>query len=151
MNKKDYTLGVCLGASTISMALMKPAGEMSDDNHRASMRPKIVGTWRYPHEGNPKATLVDALGKLEMSKIDRIACTGRKFREYVTLTSIPEPVAVEYAYLYLKPADVDCPAIVSAGGETFMAYLLNRHGRIQNVLTGSRCASGTARQATPDA
>ena len=35
----------------------------------------------------------------------------------------------------------DC--IVSAGGETFMAYELDARGMIVNVLTGNKCASGT--------
>ncbi len=69
--------------------------------------------------------------------------TGRKFRGFVNLTSIPEPEAMEYAYRFVKPPDVSCPAVVSAGGETFMVYVLNRLGQISNVLTGNKCASGT--------
>ncbi|MBW2576259.1 MAG: activase, partial [Deltaproteobacteria bacterium] len=59
------------------------------------------------------------------------------------LSSIPEPEAVEYAYGFVKPENVSCPAVVSAGGETFMVYVLNRLGQISNVLTGNKCASGT--------
>jgi predicted CoA-substrate-specific enzyme activase len=97
----------------------------------------------YPHDGNPKETLRRALADLDLAGFNRIAATGRKFREYVNLTSIPEPEAVEAAYAYAKPQGIDCPAIISAGGETFMIYVLNRAGQIANVLTGNKCASGT--------
>ena len=59
------------------------------------------------------------------------------------MTSISEPEATEQAYRYCKPEGIDCPAIVSAGGETFMVYVLDSGGRISNVITGNKCASGT--------
>jgi predicted CoA-substrate-specific enzyme activase len=95
------------------------------------------------HEGDPKRTLLQALAGVDLAACDRIAATGRKFRKFVNLTSIAEPQAVEYAYPFLKPAGVDCPAVVSAGGETFMVYVLDRAARIANVITGNKCASGT--------
>ncbi|MBW2656291.1 MAG: activase, partial [Deltaproteobacteria bacterium] len=82
-------------------------------------------------------------GQIDLPSFDRIAATGRKFRKFVNLSSIPEPQAVEFAYPYVKPADIDCPAVVSAGGETFMVYALDHSGRISNVITGNKCASGT--------
>jgi predicted CoA-substrate-specific enzyme activase len=83
------------------------------------------------------------LESLEIGHFDRIAATGRKFRKFVNLSSIPEPEAIEHAYPFVKPEGVDCPAVVSAGGETFMVYALDRSGRIANVITGNKCASGT--------
>jgi predicted CoA-substrate-specific enzyme activase len=59
------------------------------------------------------------------------------------MTSIPEPEAVEQAFRFVVPADMRCRAIVSAGGETFMGYLLNARGEITDVLSGNKCASGT--------
>ena len=50
---------------------------------------------------------------------------------------------VAYAYRHVRPPGVSCPAVVSAGGETFMAYALDGRGRIVNVMTGNKCASGT--------
>ena len=78
---------------------------------------------------------------MDLSSIDRITATGRKFRRLVNLTSIPEPEAVEYAYAFVKPPGIDCPAVVSAGGETFKVYVLNQAGHITNVVTGNKCAS----------
>jgi predicted CoA-substrate-specific enzyme activase len=105
--------------------------------------PRIISYSLHPHEGDPKRTLLAAFEQIDLNKYDRIAATGRKFRRFVNLTSIAEPEAVEYSYQHIKPLDKDCPAIVSAGGETFMVYALDRSGRISNVITGNKCASGT--------
>lgn len=126
-------LGLCLGASTVSIVELKyEAG-----------KPQIVNYSFYPHEGNPRKKLQEALAEKNLKEFDRIGATGRKFRKYVNLSSISEPEAVEYAYRFVQPPDISCPAVVSAGGETFMVYVLNRLGQISNVLTGNKCASGT--------
>ena len=144
MAAKIKSLGICLGASTISIVQM----EWNPDNRdsgSAQQNPKatLIDGSLYPHEGDPKQTLINALEKLDLSSFDKIAATGRKFRKYVNLTSISEPEAVEYAYQFIKPSDISCPAVISAGGETFMVYALDRSGRISNVITGNKCASGT--------
>ena len=142
MSDKLKALGLCLGASTVSVVQLeldpsrktKPTGEKN---------PRVIDFSLHPHEGDPKQTLLDVFGKIDLESFDRIAATGRKFRKFVNLSSIPEPQAVEFAYPYVKPADIDCPAVVSAGGETFMVYALDHSGRISNVITGNKCASGT--------
>jgi activator of 2-hydroxyglutaryl-CoA dehydratase len=133
MSEKLKSLGLCLGASTVTIVQLEMDGR----------RPKIIDYSLHPHEGNPKQTLAAALEQLDMESFDRIAATGRKFCRFVNLSSIAEPEAVEHAYPYVKPPDVNCPAVVSAGGETFMVYALDRSGRIANVITGNKCASGT--------
>ena len=144
MTAKIKSLGICLGASTISLAQLEWNPE-NRSSGSAQQNPKatLIDASLYPHEGNPKQTLINALEKLDLSSFDRIAATGRKFRKYVNLSSISEPEAVEYAYQFIKPADISCPAVISAGGETFMVYELDRSGRITNVITGNKCASGT--------
>ena len=133
-------LGLCLGASTISIAqIMATRGP----DPAAPPSIQVTDFSTHAHEGDPKRTLVRAMANLDLDAFDRIAATGRRFRKFVRLTSLPEPEAVEFAYRYLKPAGIDCPAIVSAGGETFMVYVLDGSGRISNVLTGNKCASGT--------
>ncbi len=143
-NGKIRSLGVCLGASTVSLVQLEK--DRHPDTNTATPQNnnfKIVKHSVYPHEGNPKKTLLRAINGFDLSTFDRIVATGRRFRSFVNLTSIPEPEAVEYAYRSIKPPDVFCPAVVSAGGETFMVYVLNRFGQISNVLTGNKCASGT--------
>jgi predicted CoA-substrate-specific enzyme activase len=143
-NGKITSLGVCLGASTVSIVQLEQdpnpytTAATLHNNHL-----RIVKHSVHPHEGDPKKTLLRAINGFDLNAFDRVVATGRRFRSFVNLTSIPEPEAVEYAYRFIKPPDVFCPAVVSAGGETFMVYVLNRFGQISNVLTGNKCASGT--------
>ena len=44
---------------------------------------------------------MDLMERVNPDAIDRIACTGRKFRELVNLSTIAEPEAVEYAYRFV--------------------------------------------------
>ncbi len=132
-------LGICLGASTLSVAHL----ENASFKNPSSALIKIVNHKEYPHGGNPKAMLHRVFEEFDPDRYDRIAVTGRRFRHFVNLSSISEPEAVEYAYAHLKPPDLICPAVVSAGGETFMVYVLNKNGEVSNVLTGNKCASGT--------
>ncbi|MBW1989374.1 MAG: activase [Deltaproteobacteria bacterium] len=127
------SLGICVGASSITICEAKQEGET----------PCIVRTASHAHEGNPGKILADVLAGLSMDSYDRIAVTGRKFRDALNLSSIDEPEAVERAYAHARPAGVFCPAVVSAGGETFMVYVLDDSGRIKRVNTGNKCASGT--------
>jgi len=138
------SLGICLGASTISMVHLEQTLDANRQVGSAgSQKPRIVKYSLHPHEGDPKKTLRLAIKNFDLNSFDCIAATGRKFRYFVNLSSIPEPEAVEYAYQFVKHQDVDSPAVVSAGGETFMVYALDGSGRISNVITGNKCASGT--------
>ncbi len=131
------SLGICLGASTVSMV------QLEQDTTTGIARPVMLACSRHPHDGNPKKALLSALDGLDLTSFDRVAASGRKFRKFINLSSISEPESVEHAYRYVRPPGISCPAIVSAGGETFMIYVLDSSGRISNVLTGNKCASGT--------
>jgi len=133
---KMKALGLCLGASTVSIVQIEQSSATGGN-------PRVVQSSLHPHEGNPKQTLLSAIKDLDLQSFDRIGATGRKFRSFVNISSISEPEAVEYAYRFVKPQNISCPAVVSAGGETFMVYVLDRFGQISNVLTGNKCASGT--------
>ena len=126
-------LGICLGASTISAVCI--------DTGDSTFQVKDVHV--TPHGGDPKNALHTILDAFNLDGIDHIAVTGRRYHKNINLSHIPEPQAVEYAYAFLKPPGIDCRAVVSAGGETFMAYMLNKNGDIANVFTGNKCASGT--------
>ncbi len=116
------SLGVCLGSSNIK------AVELIDGK-------KIGRKFIKSHNSNPKQALVDCIG--EFDGYDYIAVTGRKFKEFVNLPTITEPEAVEYSLGGKKP-----DALLSLGSENFVLYKLN-NGNIINVITGSKCASGT--------
>lgn len=137
-------LGICIGASTISMVQAEGPSPAPDSSPGpASQGARILHAFSHPHDGNPKGLLESLLSEIDIRAFDRIAATGRRFRHVVRFSTLSEPEAVEHAYGFVKPPGVDCPAVVSAGGETFMAYVMNRKGRIVNVLTGNKCASGT--------
>ena len=142
-DSRIQALGICLGASTLTMVEIEGRQHHDDIGKGSVLRPKVIDVNIHPHGGNPKKALLSTIKRLDPSRFDRIVATGRKFRDFINLTSISEPEAVEYAYRYTRPDGIDCPAVVSAGGETFMVYVLNHTGRIINVITGNKCASGT--------
>ncbi|MDA3898818.1 MAG: acyl-CoA dehydratase activase [Desulfobacteraceae bacterium] len=142
--EKTMSLGICLGASTISVVLVEAninGNQMGSAEKNNGTR--VVDFSVHSHGGDPKQTLMSVVNELDFDIFDKIAVTGRKFHKFVNLSAISEPEAVEYAFKFVKPEDVVCPAVVSAGGETFMTYVLDSSGKISNVLTGNKCASGT--------
>lgn len=143
LSQELKVVGLCLGASTVTMVRIASDQKKSDSPPKTPASVKIVEHSIHTHEGDPKGTLLSALEHFNVDSFDRIVATGRRFRNFLNMSSIPEPEAVEYAYQFVKPPGTACPAIVSAGGETTMAYVLNRRGQISNVLTGNKCASGT--------
>jgi len=128
------SFGICIGASTLSIVELFRNG---------SDKTLVKNTLLEPHQGNPKKTLLKTIKKLKIGSNSKIAVTGRKFRHFVNLTSIPEPEAVENAFSHISGDGNSCNAIVSAGGETFMVYVLGKDGRISSIQTGNKCASGT--------
>ncbi len=140
------TVGICIGASTVTVACIREAEKVI----------AIEKTRSISHEGNPREILLDLLSKDSIKNADRIVVTGRKLRHFVNATALSEPEAVEEAYKYMSRiknggdkssktmAFSTSPAvIVSAGGETFMVYRLDSKGRITEVKSGNKCASGT--------
>ncbi len=95
------------------------------------------------HEGNPKLVITDILEQIGLTSLDSIAVTGRRFKDFLSLTAIPEPLAIETALTHVNGHAETPNAIISAGGETFIVYELDRTGKISRVFTGNKCASGT--------
>lgn len=134
------TVGICIGASTVTMACIK-------ENEKVIA---IDKTSSISHEGNPREILLNLLNQDNIKNADRIVVTGRKLRHLVNATALSEPEAIEEAYKYItktfsKPLNSSSSptVIVSAGGETFMVYKLDEKGRIIEVKSGNKCASGT--------
>jgi predicted CoA-substrate-specific enzyme activase len=126
-------LGICLGASTLGMVRVR-----RDEKGLAISNAETI-----THEGNPRKTLLKALQDIRDIRELPIAVTGRKFIQFVKLSTISEPEAVELATAHLLKGDHPYRIVVSAGGETFLVYHLDEDGKIQAIQTGNKCASGT--------
>ena len=127
--------GICIGASTITWVHVtgQPNGTVQLDQSGA-----------LSHEGNPQQVLRNLFEQGTLPSTGRMAATGRRLRHHVALSSVPEPEAVEYAYRHHFNGNPDGPGtVVSAGGETFMVYRMDPAGRVSDVRTGNKCASGT--------
>ncbi|NPV04962.1 MAG: activase [Syntrophaceae bacterium] len=128
------TLGICIGASTISAAAVE---------RDASGAVRLCDVRVDAHHGNPRRYLLELMREVDAARYDRVCVTGRRFRQFLNLSSIPEPEAVEHALAHLNGRGENLEAVVSAGGETFLVYTLGKDGRISTVQTGNKCASGT--------
>ncbi|MDW7771359.1 MAG: acyl-CoA dehydratase activase [Desulfobulbaceae bacterium] len=127
------SIGICLGASTIGRVRLR--------RHRGVV--KIIHSESRPHDGNPRLILERMLEKEPDCNRVRLGATGRKFKELLAVPSITEPEALELAIAHILPEDHPYRIVISAGGETTMIYHLDREGRVQDILTGNKCASGT--------
>ena len=127
------SLGICLGASTITFVEI--------ENRENNVKVKNVIS--KAHEGNAKEYFLETFAKIKPETFDKITITGRKFRENLNLTTITEPEAIEYSLDHLKLPDNEYNVLVSAGGETTIVYELDKEHKISNVYIGNKCASGT--------
>lgn len=125
-------IGFCLGASSISIAIVDYDGSRYD----------IVETHSAYHQGDPKSTFLKYLHNYS-SHDASIIVTGRKFRSMVRTETISEPEATETAFLEIIENASEYSGIASLGGETFLAYTLDSESRINNVISKNQCASGT--------
>lgn len=127
------SIGLCIGASNISLVILE----------RNDMGTHVLRAESVTHDGNPRRVVSELVTPELLAETDSFATTGRKFRNILSASSISEPEAIEQAYRFEKQHIGEADLIVSAGGETFMVYQLDSHGRIINVFTGNKCASGT--------
>jgi len=104
---------------------------------------EVLSASTVTHEGNPRKSLLEALEQVPRVREIPVAVTGRKFITFVSLTTIPEPEALEMAVGHLLRDKDQYRVVVSAGGETFLVYHLDEDGKIQGIQTGNKCASGT--------
>jgi len=128
------SIGICIGAATLSAVEVR-----RDENDGLTVEPVYV----EPHQGNPREALKSVLSRLGPNGDYKVAVTGRKFRHAVNLSSISEPEAVESALSYFNGKGRHYDAVISAGGETFLVYVLTEDGKISSIQTGNKCASGT--------
>ncbi|WIF95969.1 acyl-CoA dehydratase activase [Caminicella sporogenes] len=127
------SLGLCIGASNIGFVLLE------DLNGHIN----IIEAKSVPHGGNPRNTIKLLINNELLNSIDKFTVTGKKLRTMLNTSSISEPEAIEYAYQFECKKDSNSNIIISAGGENFIVYKLDDKGKIIDVYTGNKCASGT--------
>lgn len=128
------SLGICIGATTLSAVKI----EEHDDGKR-----EVVQVYLNPHNGNPRKAVEEAFRAFRVNNGMKIAVTGRKFRHCLNFSTISEAEAVETALINVNGGAAGINAVVSAGGENFLVYVIGKDGRISSVQTGNKCASGT--------
>jgi len=126
-------LGLCLGASSIGLVSLG----------LEEGRVQVLRAGNRPHGGDPSQTLLDMLEEIPDWRSLPVGVTGRGLRSLVRLESIPEPEAVELAASFVLGDRAPHSIVLSAGGETFMAYGLDARGRVRDIQSGNKCASGT--------
>ncbi len=127
------TLGICFGATSMQCVIVQADPEIKS----------VVGTERINHEGNPRKAFFKYLERIDRYEIDRIAVTGRTFRNSVALSTISEPEAVEIALAEEFEGGPYPDIVISSGGETQLVYKIGQAGGIVSVHSGNKCASGT--------
>ena len=75
-------LGICVGASTISMAGL----ERNGSGAIATLDVRVES-----HHGNPRRYLLEMLNDIDASRYDRVSVTGRRFRQFPTSPPSPSP------------------------------------------------------------
>jgi predicted CoA-substrate-specific enzyme activase len=128
----ETAIGICLGASTFSLVEIE----------RNGAGPEVKNIVVREHDGDPKGALTAVLDTYTLDN-RFIAVTGRKFREITRFPSIIEPEATELAYSFTQKGESRHDAVVSAGGESFIVYQLDRMNRVSRISSGNKCASGT--------
>ncbi|HQL61873.1 MAG TPA: acyl-CoA dehydratase activase [bacterium] len=129
---KSY-LGICIGSSTVSCV------RIGSDNGRIH----VLSSCCKPHHGDPKGCLASLLSGDSNQTVAGFAVVRRTSVSNGSIPILTEPEALEYAYEYVAASGSECDAIVSAGGEVFFVYRLDRTGHIARVFSGNKCASGT--------
>jgi len=132
-------LGLCLGASSIGLVVLGRTPDAGETGGKAC----VLHAENRLHGGDPVQTLANMLEQTPGWRDLPVGVTGRKLRSLVRLPSIPEPEAVELAASFVLNGRAGATTVLSAGGETFMAYGLDSMGRVRDIQSGNKCASGT--------
>ncbi|MBF0321948.1 MAG: hypothetical protein HQL62_03210, partial [Magnetococcales bacterium] len=137
-SRQRRTLGLCIGAATISAVVLEHCIDAAEDSPW-----QVVESTSRAHLGDPETHLRDLLAHWQEESFAGAAVTGGRFSQRVNLTRIPEPWAVEQALTLPDIQGRGFQAVLALGGEGFLVYPLTPGGQISGVVAGSTCASGT--------
>ena len=125
--KEGLFLGIGIGASRVKIvagpwALRDPVVRLRD------------------HMGNPRGVVAEMLAEFDPVAVAGMAVTGGEGASLIDGRKIYEAEAIEEA---MRLLDLKADAILSLGGESFVAYPLDPSGRVLDYVAGNRCAAGT--------
>lgn len=112
-----YSLGLCAGASIITLVEIKQNGTKSIVN-------KVLSRM---HEGNPEQVIKDLLSGVDLASYNSAAITGRRYKEFIKLPNISEPLAVEYAFKHVNGTGSPYNAIISTGAGKHLWYIIEQN------------------------
>jgi predicted CoA-substrate-specific enzyme activase len=122
-------LGIDIGSTNAKLCLL--------ENGKATL------SYILAHDGNVQEAVYKLIKRLESQKdlkAIKALTTGTEGRHRIALPDVIAPVAVEKGLEALGL----CPrAVVSMGGEDLVVYALDDRGRITQIYSGNKCASGT--------
>lgn len=123
MNK----IGICIGASTISIVVL--------------IADKETKVFQKRHGGNTEKILRDLVEEIGIHNNVCFAFTGRQNNYHPFLC---EAEAVQYGIDELGRKGNELPdALVSMGGQSIILYELDKRGKIIQSYTSNKCGSGT--------
>lgn len=126
MNSKLF-LGIGIGASRVKIVACR------DD--LAERR-----VFLKEHLGNPRQVISGMLDGIDPASVAGLAVTGGDGAALFKGKKVFECEAIEES---LRILNLRADAILSLGGESFVAYPLDSRGRILDYVAGNKCAAGT--------
>ena len=126
MNRKMY-VGIGIGSSRVKIV-------SGCDDFRT---PSVL---LRDHLGTPREAVADMLKTVRLADVAGLAVTGGEGASLIAGRKICECEAIEEG---LELLDLKADAILSLGGESFVAYPMDRRGRVLDCVSGNRCAAGT--------
>lgn len=118
--------GINIGSSSIKVVML--------ENDR------ILWHRVQEHEGDFQGTLGELFSNGAWEEGTRALVTGTEGRYLLHLNSAIESICIEEA---LNASGYNIDAYVSLGGEDFVVYTIDQHGKIITSFSGNKCASGT--------
>lgn len=126
VNDKVY-VGIGVGSSRVKIVV----GPRDLSSPRVMLR---------EHLGNPRDTAAKMLNEIDIATVAGIAVTGGDGAALFAGRKIFECEAIEES---LRLLSLRADAILSLGGESFVAYPLAPDGRVLDYVAGNKCAAGT--------
>ncbi|MEI6970819.1 MAG: acyl-CoA dehydratase activase [bacterium] len=126
VNDKIY-VGIGVGSSRVK--IVAGPSDLRD--------PKIM---LREHLGNPRGVISQMLEEIDPATVAGIAVTGGDGTALFAGRKVFECEAIEES---LRMLNLRADAILSLGGESFVAYPLTQDGRVLDYVAGNKCAAGT--------